>query len=406
MYDVVLVDDESMELKLLSKIVDWNAYQMRIALATDNPFEALEYITENSPSIVITDIKMPGMTGIELAERIRNFNSNIIILFISAFTDFEYVKKALRLEVSDYILKPITKENIEECCEHTKEKLEKIFMPNDDPGLKSLLCQQVIYDYISGINTNVSDIENKLTENDVFISFDTSECAAVQIKINNMAEYLQTSWSYGTDRLYSAIINLMRSEEFYIIPISYSFNVINAIAIQHQRENCSFDKTLGNALKSAKDNSEKLLKVFIETEILMKSNGLESGRTELAKYFMLPDAETNGNPENASTAITRAKEYICKNYNKDITLTEIADYVYLTPYYFSKLFKSKTGEKFIDYLNRVRIEKSKELLLISEMKVADIYKKVGYNSKNHFYKMFKLFCGITPQEYRKKFFNG
>ena len=401
MYDVVLVDDESLELRLLLKVVDWNSFDMRVAYAADNSYDALEYVRKKNPHIVITDIKMPGMSGIELASQIRSFSNDIVILFISAFTDFEYAKSALRLDVSDYILKPVSKDNIEECCRRTKEKLDKKY---SDPGMKSLLCQQIIYDFLSGTATDTAGTEKSLCENGVTVSLTESECAAVRIKINDFGEYLRTSWSYGADRLYSAILKLTENSSLFILPISYSFNTINAVAIKNENSKADFQEALEAVLKSTSENAADCLKASAKTEVLQKSQSLKAGGTEIAELFSIPQSKDKHEPDNDSTTIARAKEYINKNYKNDITLSEIAEYVYLTPYYFSKVFKAKTGEKYIDYLNRIRIEKSKELLSQSEMKVADIYKNVGYNSKNHFYKMFKLFCGITPQEYRTKYF--
>jgi len=97
-----------------------------------------------------------------------------------------------------------------------------------------------------------------------------------------------------------------------------------------------------------------------------------------------------------------AKKYIAENYQNDIHLEQVAEYVSMSPVYFSRYFKKHTNERFVDYLSRVRIEKAKELLACTDKKVYEICQSVGYSSKFHFYKIFKQLTGITPVEYKDR----
>ncbi|MGN0177906.1 MAG: response regulator [Monoglobaceae bacterium] len=97
-----------------------------------------------------------------------------------------------------------------------------------------------------------------------------------------------------------------------------------------------------------------------------------------------------------------AKKYVEDHIECGITLAEVADVVAFSTPHFGRIFKEKTGEKFSDYVNRVRIEKAEQYLLTTGMRVCEIYEKVGYKSRNHFYSMFKLIAGCSPQEYRNK----
>ena len=100
--------------------------------------------------------------------------------------------------------------------------------------------------------------------------------------------------------------------------------------------------------------------------------------------------------------IRKAKQYIDEYYSERITLEKLSQFVFVHPIYLSKLFKDKTGENFIDYLTRVRIENSKILLKNFELRIYDIAYMVGYESSKHFSKVFKDFAGITPKEYRDR----
>ena len=98
--------------------------------------------------------------------------------------------------------------------------------------------------------------------------------------------------------------------------------------------------------------------------------------------------------------IEKIQIYIQHNYQKNLTQDFIASLFYLNRSYLSTLFKQKTGMKFIDYLNNIRIEKSKEMLVESDKKMYQISKAVGYDNPKYFFRIFKKKTGLTPDQYR------
>lgn len=110
-----------------------------------------------------------------------------------------------------------------------------------------------------------------------------------------------------------------------------------------------------------------------------------------------------GNKENKAGHITMsAKKFIDNNYHKDITLEDVSQAVNLSPYYFSKLFKSETGENFIDYLTKVRITNAKQLLQNRDLSIKEICYTIGYSDPNYFSRNFKKIVGVTPTEFREQ----
>jgi len=105
---------------------------------------------------------------------------------------------------------------------------------------------------------------------------------------------------------------------------------------------------------------------------------------------------------NMDSIINKAKDYILKNYVDEISLEEISQYVSVSPYYFSKLFKQQTGENFIDFLTYVRIEKAKEMLRVTDLSMKVIAKKVGYKDPNYFSRVFKKVTQMKPSDFRQK----
>lgn len=104
--------------------------------------------------------------------------------------------------------------------------------------------------------------------------------------------------------------------------------------------------------------------------------------------------------ENSLDIVDKAKQYILDNY-RDISLDTISRDLNISPYYFSKLFKEKTGENFIDYVTDFKIGKAKDLLMKNEMSMKEICIEIGYANPNYFSYIFKKKVGVTPSEYRE-----
>jgi len=111
--------------------------------------------------------------------------------------------------------------------------------------------------------------------------------------------------------------------------------------------------------------------------------------------------------ENAEPpVIRRAKEFIQEHQAEDISLGQVAKAVNTSTFYFCKMFKKMTGINFTDYLSRVRIEKSKNLLLNPNLRVSEIAFEVGFQSLTHFNRVFKKVLGQTPTDYRAQLLGG
>ncbi|MDF2937543.1 MAG: hypothetical protein K0Q90_2916 [Paenibacillaceae bacterium] len=112
MYKLVIVDDEPSVINGLSNYFDWNAYGIELAGTADDGDKGLAMIKEVEPDIVLTDVKMPSMDGIEMSTEIRGILPGVKIIFISGFDNAEYLKSALKVHAVDYIFKPISRKEL------------------------------------------------------------------------------------------------------------------------------------------------------------------------------------------------------------------------------------------------------------------------------------------------------
>lgn len=140
MYSVILVEDEYDIRKAIINIMDWNRLGFDIIGDAENGQEALELTEKLHPDLLITDIKMPFMDGMELVRQIRESYPVVRTVFLTGMSDFEYAQSAIQYNVMDYILKPVTARKLEQSLTNIKEKLDK-----ESEQLKNVKQLQELY---------------------------------------------------------------------------------------------------------------------------------------------------------------------------------------------------------------------------------------------------------------------
>ena len=124
-YTVLMVDDEENVIRAMQKKIDWESIGFRIMGYAHNGIEALDLAEQEAPDVVLTDIKMPYMDGLELAHNLKIMYPTVRILIFSGFDEFEYAKEAIRLEVEEYILKPVDADELRRIFMRIKESLDQ-----------------------------------------------------------------------------------------------------------------------------------------------------------------------------------------------------------------------------------------------------------------------------------------
>ena len=123
-YSCMLVDDEEDVINAIRRTIDWESLGFSVPTEAHNGLEALEFAEDSAPDVVLTDIKMPYMDGLELAHRLKELYPNIRIVVFSGFDEFEYAREALRLEAEEYILKPIHAAELSKLFLRIRERLD------------------------------------------------------------------------------------------------------------------------------------------------------------------------------------------------------------------------------------------------------------------------------------------
>lgn len=163
---VLLVDDEPFILQGLKVLVDWESKGYEIAKTASNGMEALEYLKENQVDLIIADIRMPVMTGLELLQNIREKEiSNAYFIILSGYNDFKYAQKAIHYSCMDYILKPVQREVLLELLERaSKEKEIVVKQEEDNKRLEHVYFIQNLTALLRGkyVQSNLAYIKDNL----------------------------------------------------------------------------------------------------------------------------------------------------------------------------------------------------------------------------------------------------
>lgn len=164
-YSVFLVDDEEEVIRVIMKKINWEEIGFSVVGYANNGVKALEMMEEIQPDVVMTDIKMPFMDGVELSRRIRREYPAAKILFFTGFDEFEYAKSAIHLEVEDYILKPVNSTELTNVFVQLKRKLDQEI--SEKRNVETL--QKYYLESLPLLQTNfyISLLEGRVNEKDI-----------------------------------------------------------------------------------------------------------------------------------------------------------------------------------------------------------------------------------------------
>lgn len=214
MKKVVIVDDEREVVESISKIVDWETFGFQLTSICLNAFQALEAIQKDSPDIVITDIKMPVMDGIELIRKTREFDAQVKFIILSGYGEFPLAQQAMKEGVREFLLKPCSEDEIIEALLNVCEG-HKISQENNVPGTGEI-SRDVVDMIIKYVDKNYfeEDLNLKWVANNlVFLNEDylgklflqrTGSRFTVylnEIRIRRAKEYLKNYPEMGNERI-------------------------------------------------------------------------------------------------------------------------------------------------------------------------------------------------------------
>jgi two-component system response regulator YesN len=371
LYTVFLVEDEILVREGIKRLVAWGEYGFQFIGEAPDGEIALPKILKLKPEILITDIKMPFLDGLELSKLVRKELPKTTIIILSGHDDFSYAQEAIHIGVSRYLLKPLSKNGLVEALLEIKKQKDQD-MEDESWRLKQ----------------REEDIRHSSR-----ILFDA---------LINGAEPM------------SALLD--RGKALGLDLAAESFNIVLCISdnppeIANDESILSFGSWLGVSaflIKAASADiaaaSDKCVSLCGE---LRCAKGVPASRlSELpasysaAKRALFGEAPTDSSKY--SDIVNSALRYIEQRYcYPDLDLNSAASAAGVTPTHLSAMFSKETGKTFIEHVTSLRMEKARKLLRTTSLASGEIAYKTGYNDPHYFSYAFKKINGATPTEYRK-----
>lgn len=425
MYKLLIVDDEYMIVEGLKKLIDQQTLGIEIVYTAHMAEDAIQYIEKNQVDIVLTDISMPEVTGLEMIERLKMIRENIDYIVMSGYEEFEYARKAIALNVKDYLVKPIDHHRLNEILENiVKSKRRDNLVAESFLRGKDVLLQQVkdsldcdslyfVAELTEKQDARVSTLRQvdkqslyfslyeqepkhdviyceKLSDNtDMYdmkehvrkILFYQDSTIALSDIIPTYRDYYELIQAGDIQKIVKQLPDLKMmflnakpkvnlTKQFFVQLVSNTYQQLNKVqsgdieGIAQELSDCqSFDTLMVTV-------EEKLLKLI-----------------DLHQY---------------NSHVKQVLQIIKKEYQQELTLKSVSERLFISAVYLGQIIKKETGTTFSELLNQERIKASQTLLLQTDDTIEDICFKVGYSNVGYFYKIFKRLCNESPKSYREQ----
>lgn len=375
MYQVLFAEDELLVRLGLQNSIDWKAYDMELAAQADNGLQAYELFQKVRPDMVITDIRMEGMDGCELIEKIRQQDKECAIIVISCLDDFEILRRMIPYKIIGYILKAsMTMDEVNEVLKKSTEYLKKIGREGKKTDPEKRSPEKELEKYLLGGSQKTGIPDQKKIENLLVFSLKEED----QEKINGLA--MEFVYDLVRRQLNKALIVKTGEKEFCVFSEKMQKNPEDMIS----RVNHSVEEFLGVRFRVQKG---------------MRKEGEDPKEFYLRVKEKQPGAGENGSYDQI---IMDAFGYMQEHYQESLSLTDISSVLGISSSYFSHLFKKQTGKNYVEYLNEIRLKAVMEDLKNSDFKIAVIAEKNGFHNFEYFSRFFKKATGLSPVKWRQE----
>lgn len=349
MWKVMIADDEPYVREGLEKLISWEALGCKLVYAAENGKELLEQIDKDPPNIVIVDIRMPLVDGLEVAEYIFKNRLRTSVIILTAYADFHYAQKAIQYQVSDYVVKTSALEEIPAAVEKIRQRLES----------EEMICYRMVV-----------------------------------MKMDKNTDRLRQFYRYAFSAFEYRLMNGLTEDEGLILSLKGSSNPEDVLLGCEKLMNLCRNflgeepQIMCSRIYEQWGEQKEVYKELVEY-------AEESGES----IVIQPQFEDN--ILESDNILDSIKKYIHRHYTEKVTLLEVAEAVHFSPGYLSRFYKMKTGENLFDTINSLRIEKAKKLLEKGDKKIYEIADLTGFEDTAYFSKVFKKYTGCPPKEYAR-----
>jgi len=399
MFRVILAEDEPLVRMGIKSMVNWEDLDMRVVAECSDGEEAWKAYKEYHADLIITDLKMPVMDGMELIRKIRSVDSRARILVLTCIEDFDYARQAIECDVSNYILKlSCTVEKFTGILSRIREELVSLSSPEKEFGDVDYLPirESMFFDYVCGKRMDCKSYIKGIR--DTHIPIPQGKMSLTIMRLMEYHRFLKD------DQSGRALKNMVRE----LVELALKKTGAWECYCAHPGEYVLLFSCRNEEDMLAKDNGlmriSDLVDEYLNLDIRFSPENVGGGYEDLLQLYATASRQLTKSPEqDYPRKITAALAIIRRNYDKPISLQSVADELNVSAGYLSRLFLSAMGRTFTDTLNQVRVERAKQLLRDRKLTAYKVGELVGIGNATYFIRVFKKYTGETPNEYRSKY---
>ncbi|HEY4536905.1 MAG TPA: response regulator [Erysipelothrix sp.] len=403
MLKVIIIDDESLTRQGLIEFVDWNKHGYEVFGEAEDGNKGLELAKQVHPDLAICDIRMPHMDGIEFAKKLQEIVPECKVIFLSGYSDKEYLKSAIKLNAVDYLEKPLNMDELYTLLDRVKLEYDHIVERMNKENKMLVKLEQNNQFLLDSIIDNL--LEEQACDRDSLATL----LKHMNIDFPLEGIYRTVVIKNAPQRISNLILNTLKQKKKENQMMMLIGRRVNEIIIIHEQQ---------VSLRELKRFYDELMYDIEKNEAINLELGVGD---KVEKLEMIEDAYDSAisvidwlgykNPNRlvfddgtnvGNSAIRDTERFITDNFDKRLTIKDIAEEVFLTPQYLCKIFKEETGHTINSYITDLRMEKAKELLLNRNLKLYEVAAQLGYRDANYFARVFKRNFGMNPSEFREK----
>jgi two-component system, response regulator YesN len=399
MWKMLIADDEPKIRRGLSRLIGLLDLDLEVVGEAEDGMIALEMVREQLPHLLLVDICMPFLNGLQLIEEVKKINPDCLVIVITGFDEFSYAQQAIKLGVFDYLLKPIVKEQLQSVINKAMEQLaqqtsrKKYTDWTNELLTKNLsfLRERFLDEWMNG---SITDVDIKEQMNFLNISLTEGQQGVLVIKLPDKSSIKTFDEEWDGKLLLFAVQNvltdLLLSRHPSLVFRDRKDHIVAVIPNKSWTEWIELPRLL-----------IEMVEEVLNIRVLVEAKETNGGLTGICNAYeeLVKSME---NQPSSSPIVALAKRYIDNNFHKvDLSLQEVADAIGISPAYLSRLLRQDLGASFIDYLSQNRVQHALKLLHDPTVKIYEVAEKVGYKGQHYFSTVFKKVLGISPLEYRK-----
>jgi two-component system response regulator YesN len=398
MWKVMIADDEPKIRRGLRTTVERIRPDMKVVAEAEDGEMALAMVQKERPDILMIDVRMPFLNGLELIEKINGVLTDCIIIVVSGHDEFEYAQRALHLKVFEYVLKPVPQDVLANVLARAVEALtdsrrQRKYVSWAHEQLERnlpLLREQFLRDWV---RARLSPLE--IAEQARFLGMEIIGNLVMAL-IHVVEHAVATAQSEEKDRriaLYA--VRSVVEEAFAECAPRWVFvdDHDNIVVLACFRGGQTW-------VDAAARTETRVVPAFCQALVVAQA-AVDDTPQGVPEAYEALSAEVSAKGAHRGLVVV-AQQYIDAHFGEPtLSLEEVAASAQISPGYLSRLLKLETGFSFVDYLTRVRITRAVQIMNDPSVKVYEVAEAVGYQSQHYFSRAFKRVFGRPPVEYRK-----